>query len=87
MGGDIGGKMKVRENERQRQWEENRVRGKYRGKELKGERERENEKETERGLYFVYLLYTKRLLNLAPLTPPWREITCHDNIIYKKNNT
>ena len=56
--------------------EGNRVRGKW-----EGEIERENENETERGLHFVYLLYTKRLVNLAPLTPPWQGITCKDNFI------
>ena len=53
------------------------MRGKW-----EGEIKRENEKETERGLHFVYLLYTKCLLNLAPLTPPWRGRTCKDNFNY-----
>ena len=39
------------------------------------------EKGSKGGLHFVYLLYTKRLLNLAPLTPPWLGITCNNNAI------
>mgnify|MGYP000264811700 CR=1 FL=1 len=81
----IKGEMKREQRVRKRECrtvEGNRVRGKW-----EGEIKRENEKETEGGLRFVYLLYTKRLLNLVPLTPPWQEIACNDNIIYMRNNT
>ena len=61
-----------KENEREGNGEEGNWRGKW---------QRKIEKGPKGGLRFVYLLYTKRLLNLAPLTPPWRGITCKDNFI------
>ena len=79
--GEMKREQSEKENESEGHWEENRVRGKWERDNWRGKSERENEKKTEGGLCFVYLLYTKRLLNLAPLTPPWHGITCKDNFI------
>ena len=65
-----------RENERAA------VGGEQREREMgRGKWQRNIEKGPEGGLHLVYLLYTKRLLNLAPLTPPWLGITCNNNAI------
>ena len=65
-----------RENEKEAVGEEQKEREMGRGK-----WQRNIEKGPKGGLCFVYLLYRKRLFNLAPLTPPWLGITCNNNAI------
>ena len=74
--------MEMRREQSERENEKEAVGGEQRERELgRGKWQRNFEKGLEGGLCFVYLLYTKCLSNLAPLTPPWLGITCNNNAI------